>query len=138
MADTFDVTQQTNPGGNVNKPASGSYGDVANLDELKKALPQAPTTPSGPLSTQPMPTPQTGSIGTPPQGLPPGILAPTSRPDIPASTPMAAPPSAATPQSDRQRRLAIVDALLQAPNTSEVTREWAQHVKDALISGSTR
>lgn len=141
MADNFDVAAQTLPGGNVNQPASGTYGDVASLDKLKASFPQPPTTPNGSLPTKPMPQPQTGSIPTPQAGgLPPGLLAPTDLPHVPSSTPLQGPPVAPVlnAQTDRQKRLAIIDSLLQDPNTAEVTREWAGHVKDALIHGSAR
>lgn len=140
MADTTDVTQQTNAGGNVNTPASGTYGEAASLDRLKAALPTPPG--AGPGSSSghpaPMPVPQPSGIARPPQGLPQAMFAPTKRPDVPVSTPLPAAPvnPMAAAQTQRQKNLALVDALVNDPSTSEGTRQWAQMVRDRLIQGS--
>lgn len=139
--DTFDIAKQTLPGGNVNRPASGAYGDQKNLDDLAKSFPQAPSMPgsaSGAPAPMPLP-PSGGGVSTAPSpGLPPALLAPTQRPDTPVNTPLAAAPvnpvqAAATA---RQKNLAILDALVSDPNVSSATREWARTAMENLIQGS--
>jgi hypothetical protein len=141
MADTFDIAKQTLPGGNTNKPASGTYGDQKNLDDLKASFPQAPSMPgSASGGPAPMPTPPSGGgVSTAPApGLPSALLAPTTRPGTPVGTPLGAPPvnpvqAAATA---RQRNMAVLDALVNDPNVSTTTREWARSVMGNLIKGS--
>lgn len=140
MADMPDVTQLPAPkGGNVNTPASGVYGEGAALERLKQALP-APQQPTDtPPQAGPMPTPNPGAgvsnaMGP---GVPQSIMAPTQRPDVPVNTPLAAPidPMAAA-QSGRQRRLVVLDALENNPNTSDTTREWIRNFRRQLIENA--
>lgn len=142
--DNFDVTKQPMPGGGVNKPASGSYGDKANLDRLAQSFPKVDAPQSaGPGGMAPMPTPPSGGgVSSPPApGLPSGLLAPTTRPDVPVSTPLVSgpPPNPVLSAStSRQRNMAILDALVADPTVSEATREWARINLQNLIQGSRR
>lgn len=140
-ADTTDISKMALPSGNVNTPASGTYGEGAALERLKAQLPGTASvggpTPSDP--TAPMPTPPIGPMGSPPAGgLPPALLAPTQRPDVPVSTPLQDPMAMGmpAPQTGRQRNLAILDALANNPDVSETTREFARLMMDRLIGSS--
>lgn len=141
MADSFDIAKQTLPGGNTNKPASGTYGDQKNLDDLAASFPKAPSQPgsvSGPGAPMPLPPSGGGMSTAPSPGLPPELMGPTTRPNVPVGTPLAAPPinpvqAAATA---RQKNLAILDALTNDPNVSVATREWARTAMENLIQGS--
>ena len=141
-ADTTDINKMPMPGGGVNTPASGTYGEGAALERLKAQLPAAPTgaAPSAADPSAPMPTPPAGppAASAPAGGLPSALLAPTQRPDVPVGTPldMGAPPPSA--MSGRQRRMAILDALVNSPEVSDETRELAQMLMERLISGSAR
>lgn len=143
MPDTTDVTKMPTAGGGMNKPASGTYGEGAALERLRAAFPLGGGTGApgaAPPQAPPMPVPAAGGgVSTPPTGLPAGLLAPTSQPDVPASTPLAAgpPPNpVAQAQTSAQRNLAIATALLDDPRTSEATKEWAQSIINALVEGS--
>lgn len=130
----------------VTQPASGTYGESADLERLKASLPAgsvggpaAPAPKAPPISTepvtQPQPTPGGRPPGSPPPpGLPSVLAAPTDRPEVPVSTPLAMPqmgtPAIADP---RQARLAILDALVTNPGVSPETREWAQTVIHVLL-----
>lgn len=139
--DDPDVSQL--PSDAVNAPASGTYGETAALDRLKAQLPGAatPQPGSGPGPTQPMPTPpMSGGMSTPPSGaLPASLMAPTTQPGTPLTTPLAMPPQnpMLSAQSQRQRNLAKLDALMADPNTSDETKEWARNLVSHLISMST-
>lgn len=89
----------------------------------------------------PMQTPPSGAgLSTPPSGgLPSALLAPTTQPGVPVSTPLAAPPvnPIASAATDRQRNLIYLDALATNPNNSAETRQWATEVRNRLISMST-
>jgi hypothetical protein len=136
----------------VNQPASGTYGEQTELDKLKQSLPpgsvgqpppaQPAAPPLPPMSPEPsVPTPQ--QTGRPPTGgpVPPGvpaaILGPTARPDVPVSTPLQ--PGPADPmagvQTAQQARLSLLYMLSSSPDVSPTTRQWAQHVIDALTRG---
>ncbi len=123
----------------VNKPESGSYGEGAALDRLEGALPpmaEAGPPPQSGLNPQatpqvPLPPPSLGggpAVPTP-GNLPPGLLAPTQRPEEPitanigADMPLAAPEPQMTAA---QERLEVLIALAQSPRVSDETREWAQ------------
>lgn len=140
--DSTDVSKMPMPaGGNVNSPASGSYGEGAALERLKRDLPStASPAPSAQNPTSPMPTPPVGAgvSNAPSPGVPAAILAPTSRPDVPVSTPLN--PGALTPvqMSGAQRRIAILDTLANSPNVAESTREWAKLALEKAIAGSVR
>jgi len=142
MPDTTDISKL--PAGGVNAPASGSYGDAAALDRLKEAfgnIPGAgPQAGPGQQSAAPMPTPAPSQIQSPPPaGLPPALLAPTQRPNVPVSTPLApAGPAMPGPVGPQQQRLAILDALAQNPAVSDTTRQWAELLRERLIQGSAR
>ena len=134
-------------GGNINQPSSGTYGERANLDRLKSSLPEMkPAAPAaggqpspGPAPAGPPinPVPTTGQpTATPPPGVPSVLMAPTDRPDVPVSSPLAAgaaPIAPGAPQIDgTQRRLQILDMLAYSPQVSPETREWAKGVIKAI------
>lgn len=136
-----DVLEQVPAGGGVNKPASGTYGEGAELDRLKAALPGGgdrtrPTSPTPPSMGMPS---GPGAPGAP-AGLPEVLGRPTTRPDVPINTPLAP----MTPQNPvagavdaQQRRLALLDALSQSPEVSEETREWAGVVMKKIIEATS-
>jgi len=140
MADTTDVSKLPTDGPAVNSPASGAYGEGAALERLRAQLPGAPAAgASGPTPASPMPLPPTGGgVSNRSTGLPQGLFMPTQRPDVPVSTPLAAPPVSplANAQTSRQRNLAILTAILNDPRSSEVTKDFAQTTIDHLIQGS--
>lgn len=137
-AEQVDINKMPLAGGNVNAPASGTYGEGAALERLKQSLPMAETgaAPSAADPTAPMPTPPAGGMSTPPTGgLPSPLLAPTQRPDVPVSTPLGA-PTAPMPATGRQQRMAILDALANSPDVSDETREWASMMVKRLVDTS--
>lgn len=125
----------------VNEPESGTYGEKAELNELKQSLPpmggQQGQQPQGPA-----PMPERGGITPPkptgrpvkgPSSLPNSIMRPTGgNPNKPLSADVEMPQKQAAAD---QQRLAILDALTTHPDVSQETREWAEQVKDYLISG---
>ncbi|HYF46826.1 MAG TPA: hypothetical protein VD926_11490, partial [Acidimicrobiales bacterium] len=100
-----EVEKQPLPGGNVNQPASGTYGEGVALDRLKKQFPSAAggegeggLQPSAPPQIDPTKVggtppdlggrPDTGGAAPPP-GIPAAILHPTQEPNVPVGTPLA-------------------------------------------------
>lgn len=129
--DSPDVVSAAPPGGNVNKPESGTYGDVTELERLQSALPGAqPQQPNQlrPLAPMaPMPAPaQTG-------GLPRAIFDPSTQPDVPVSTPLAAPTPVAGTATEQ--RIQLLDAYARDPSFSEETRQFFARYRDRLIRG---
>lgn len=134
---TPDVIEQVPAGGGVNKPSSGTYGEKAQLDQLRRDLPQVDQS-SSTAGRQVQPVPggglRPGGGASAPAGLPAGLTAPTRQPDVPISTPMAQPPDPMAGAVDaRQRRLRYLDLLSQHADSPEV-REWAEVVKQKLIA----
>lgn len=128
----------------VNKPASGTYGEKADLSRLQKSLPQTSAGPQ-PAGAQPMPainpqpiSPQPAAQGrpttgaAPPLGVPSVLLSPTTQPDRPVNTPLSSPSPTAV-VNPMQSRLAMLDALANSPDVSPTTREWAQNLIDLLL-----
>ena len=137
--DATEISKMPMPGGNVNAPASGTYGEGAALEALKKQLPSTPAAgPSTQNPVAPMPTPPAGAgvSNTPAPGLPSALLAPTQRPDVPVSTPLAGSGPAPMPMSAQQQRLHALDVLANDPNVSPETREWAQALVARLAGRS--
>lgn len=143
-----EVDKRPMPGGGVGKPASGTYGEAADRDRLKKSLPQSQGAPAGAppapqLSPQPIsPTQEFGGrpVGpTPPPGVPPAIMHPTTRPDVPVSTPLAGDPlnPQVLPPNDAnfEHRLRVLDLLANSPKVSPATREWASITRAILTGG---
>lgn len=143
----LEVDKQPLPGGNVNSPASGAYGEKQALTNLKKDLPQSqPTAPGAAPTAPPMvnqepisPTPARGgrpSAGAP--GLPPALVAPTAMPDVPVGTPLQAPalgPQIAPVNNHFEDRLRLLDVLAQSNTVSPETRAWAQEARAVLAGG---
>ncbi len=124
----------------VNEPESGTYGEKADLNRLKQSLP--PMEGQGQQPQGPAPMPDRGGATPPrptgrpvkgPSGLPSGIMQPAGGdPSRPLSAPAQMPQR---PAAADQQRLAILDALSTHPDVSQETREWAELVKEYLISG---
>lgn len=141
--DLTDIAQQPqNPGGNVNQPASGTYGEQQSLLNLQQSLPAmapqqqgAPNLPA--INPTPMRSTREGAAApsTVP-GIPDVLNHPTQQPNVPASTPLA--PTPQLPVTPMQSRMAIVDALAQSPNVSPETREWAQMIRRRLVQASAQ
>lgn len=142
MPDTLAPDQQPTP---VNSPASGTYGEKAALDGLKKSLPQAqPSTgptasPLPPVKPEPITPlqPQPGrpqGAGPVPPGISPALLGPTQRPNVPVGTPLVPQAPAVAPSlTAAAQRIATLQLLAQSPDVSDQTREWAQMVLQALV-----
>lgn len=115
--------------GNPMEPKSGTYGRVADTERLKQQLDLPGAGPGGAETrpTAPPPgMPQGTQISPPPGGVPDVLLKPTTRPDVPSSTPLQGtepPPSVAV-----QNHVAALEALLQSPTTSQTTKQWAETV----------
>ena len=136
---------------NVGRPASGAYGEKADVERLKRQLPDGGN--QGPLpqtqETQPVqsgpPTGVTQVAGTPgapqrPDTLPPGVpsaLVAPNQQDIPV--PLDAPGQMGVPADPmanlppEQKTIAMLDMLANSPQVSNETREWATTVLDILF-----
>ncbi|HEX7099357.1 MAG TPA: hypothetical protein VF377_08940 [Acidimicrobiia bacterium] len=116
----------------VNKPESGTYGERAEVEDLKSQLPpMASQLPGAGTQPSPMPAPNTAlpSPGGRPMNLPAGL------PDvILAGQPEAVPqPVSPQPSVDPQSaRLLLLQALATSPEVSDATREWAGLILEAL------
>jgi len=123
--------------GKVNTPASGTYGEGAALDGLKKALPSTGNAPAGPAPGAPIPLspepplapvpPPNQSSPQQPTGVPNVLLSPTGRPMEPGTAMPMEP--ASFPQVERsaaEQRLQVLMSLANDPRVSEETREWAE------------
>lgn len=135
-----DVIEQVPAGGNVMAPDSGSYGDKAATDRLRKSL-QVPAGSGSPTAPQPSPVPAGGPSGRPPAPAAPGtvpdvLMSPTTMPDVPVSKPLASPPSPTATVDAAQRRLRLLSLLAESDEVSQETKEWAQLVLDALAGRS--
>lgn len=146
MPDVPDIGKVPTGPGNVNKPASGTYGEKTELANLKASLPPMdPNAGPGGQKAQlppikPMVTPTPGNLGgrpagaSAPPGVPAPIVAPTTRPEVPVTTPLSDSVAAPVPDLDAAgRRLQILDLLANSPDVSESTREWASRVLKALV-----
>jgi hypothetical protein len=137
MNESPDVLAQVPAGGGVGKPASGTYGEKAELQRLEAQLPGSEPSAPVPQETAPVPgVPSGPAVPAPPPGLPRGLTLPTRRPDVPAATPLQGGPvdPYAGAVDARQRRLALLDMLTQHPDVSPELREWAETVKQKLIA----
>lgn len=142
-----DLDKRPLPDGPVNRPASGTYGERAELDRLQKSLPtMEPGTgpapggqstsaqPVRPAPPRPEGRPQTGAAAPP--GVPSVLLAPSTRPDEPVGTPLSPPPMAmGGAVTSAQRRLQILQMLAESDEVSDDTREWAQIVLRQITGG---
>ncbi len=142
MADEIEKTPTGDTA--LNKPASGTYGEKADLNRLKQALPPMERGKQGaPQQGSPMPSPS-GQVPQRPMGrptnapskAPAGLSAPSGKPNVPLDTSLRQQPSMPPRNSaSDQQRLAILDALSTHPDVSEETREWASIVKEYLVAG---
>lgn len=130
--DNPNVATAVPAGGNVAKPASGTYGDGAELDRLESALPSLQPQQSSPTVAAPSPmTPRPPQA--PMSGLPEGLFAPTTQPNVPVSTPPTQQaPVAGTPP---EQRIQLLDAYANNPAFSETTRQFFASYRDKLIRG---
>jgi hypothetical protein len=136
-----DVSQIAVAGGkgNINKPASGTYGEGAALSRLKQSLPSTPggpSQPTGPATAPTAPPPPPPMAPQPPgeSGLPAALLRPTDRPNVPINTPLQPYPQnpVAAAQTPKQANLALLLAMAESDEVSEATKEWAKSVLAAL------
>lgn len=143
VPDTVEKTQYADT--SVNKPASGTYGEKAQVERLRQALPTAPSAPGGPGGPTPMQAPPGGrplpnapgrpSSSTMPPNVPEVLAHRTERPNVPMSTPLMGPTQSnvASAESAKQARVAMLMALKDSPEVSETTREWAAALLQALL-----
>lgn len=141
MPDSIEKTPTQHT--SANNPASGTYGEKAELTRLNQALPESGARPgSGPEGPGPVPgglSPGAGGEpgrpagpGAPP-GVPGALMHGTERPGQPLGTPLAqqgAPMGGA--QSSQEARFIVLQALAESDEVSEATREWASIVIDML------
>lgn len=124
----------------VNGPASGTYGEKADLTRLQASLPapgaaigSGSEQPSGvgPMATAPPRPP--GGGPSPIDGLPAALFSqPTTRPyESVTAQPTNPPQPSAT--SGQQQRLAVLDALANDPSRAPETRQWAAMMLRQLI-----
>lgn len=137
-ADTLAPEQQSLE---QNTPASGSFGEKAELNRLKSSLPGDAG--SGPQGPGPSAYPGVASVpqapGRPaqgPAGIPSAVLAPTQS-TAPVTSPLRREPvnPVAAQANDQQRRLALYDTLSQHPHVSQETREFFRMIRDRLAGG---
>ena len=90
----MDIDKTPTQNQSVNKPESGTYGEKAEIANLKSSLPPmaAPEQQGvgggpGPLPSRGMPQ-QEGRPKEGPSMLPQGVMSPTQRPNVPLSQPM--------------------------------------------------
>lgn len=146
MADLTDVSQMPMSGPQPNEPSSGTYGAKAQVDALKKAIGMPPPNsggapggaPAGPPDMSTAPGGVKPSTPGGPFGLPAAITNPTQQPNVPSTTPLAAPPvnPVAGAQGQSQKNLALLDMLTRNPDVSDSTREWAQLVLNNVVQAS--
>lgn len=137
-----DVMEQLPAGGNPMKPTSGTYGDVANLERLKGDL-ELPGTDGPSPSQRPAPPAPGAPGGAPvppatPGTVPSVLMAPTTQPDVPASTPLGGVAPTPVSMTGAQARLARLDMLSRDPSVSEETQQWAKDVLRELASRKTK
>jgi len=136
--DSPDIMKQPMPGGGVNKPGSGTYGEKADLDRLNQQLPPmapqkqqaGPALP--PVSPPVPPPPSSGEMG-----LPGGMMAPTTEPSTPVNTPLAPPTMAPPPMPPNQQRLALLDQLINSDQTSPQTKAFARTLAQQISGGNS-
>lgn len=145
MAGEIEKTPTANQ--SVMSPASGTYGEKADLNRLKGQLPpMGPAGGPGSGPVRPEPLPKSGAEvpvrpgGRPmdaPDGVPGALMGPTNRPEVPVGTPLsrAEPPSSAfaNARSQRQARVTLLQQLQDSPEVSEATRQWARLVLETMI-----
>ncbi len=116
--------------GNPMQPQSGTYGRIAETDRLKQALDLPGAGPGGaeikPTQGPPPGMPQGAQIAPPAGGVPDVLMKPTSRPDVPPSTPLQ--PVGPPPSQSVQNHIAALEALMSSPTTSQTTKRWAETV----------
>lgn len=114
--------------GRQGTPASGAYGEGADLEALKAQLPPMDRRPDQPAVTLPEiggPMPRSPVSGN----LPRGIFAPSRRPQEPPGTPLSLPPPMAVTSTGQ--RLQTLQLIIEDPNSSPEFREWARLLLEA-------
>lgn len=145
VPDTIEKTPTADS--SVNKPASGTYGEKAELNRLRAALPQTQGGPGGPPAPGGAPGPSGGvspmpgdpgrpSGSTMPPGVPDVLGHPTERPGVPIGQPLAQGGESPVTQAEsaRDARRALLMALSQSPQVSDTTREWAQMILESVYA----
>jgi hypothetical protein len=129
-----DVVNQIPATGNPMEPQSGSYGQVADLDRLKQQLsvPGGPGAGASPTPPPPPGAPQGQGLTPPPGGVPEVLMAPTTQPGVPPSTPLGGAPPAVSAESGEQRRMEALVQLATSPGVSVATREMAKAVLNRM------
>lgn len=141
MAEPDIVEKTPTQNMSVNKPESGTYGERAETDRLKKELPSS----GGPVQGQQQAPPRAKATpNRPPENMPiPEETGPKGVPNVlmhegKGLNPLM--PSTggvmAGPQNTAQARMALLDSLANSREVSEETREWAQIVLGMLLDGS--
>lgn len=141
MAEPDIVEKTPTQNMSVNKPESGTYGERAETDRLKKELPSS----GGPVQGQQQAPPRAQATpNRPPENMPiPEEAGPKGVPNVlmhegKGLNPLM--PSTggvmAGPENTAQARMALLDSLANSREVSEETREWAQIVLGMLLDGS--
>ena len=122
----------------VNQPASGTQGQISEVERLRSALPSTPGSQqqgSAPPAAPPVEPGRAPGAAPTPSGPVPGVPDVLMRPGQPAApTPggaFAAPAGAVTPE---QSRVGYLHALSTDPNVSAETREYAELLLQRLAS----
>lgn len=128
----------------VNKPASGTYGEKADRERLRKSLPpMRPQQQAGggpaPMRGMPgrMPDRAGGRPVSAPGGVPSAILKPTDQPGTPVNSPRQLPQEGpmspvATAENIVAARIALLQQLATSNEVSAETREWAKLVLEMM------
>ncbi len=144
MADPINIDKTPTQNQSANKPESGTYGEKAEVERLRKELPSAGGPGAGPVQEAPpqrsQATPNKPVAGMPvqepagPAGLPDVLTHPSRTPgQVTPRSSMVQPPQ---PESLSQARLALLDSLATSQEVSAETREWAQIVLGMMVDAS--
>lgn len=132
-----EIEKTPTAGVSANSPASGTYGEKAELNRLQQQLPPMNRPGMGAATGGPAPMPQPDvQVPGRPGGRP--VQAPAGVPDVifqggPTQGPAAPMGPAPAPADPRAAQLTLLQQLSEAPDVSEETREWARLVLEAII-----
>jgi hypothetical protein len=131
--DVPDINTMAPATGAQNTPASGTYGEKADLANLEAQLP-AMDPQAGMPAQAPLPPIGQGPQSAPPSGpggLPAGIMAPSNRPHEPVGQALTMPAPMAT--TSKEQRIQFYWTITQDPSVSQEFREFAQLYIDSAI-----
>ncbi len=143
MADPINIDKTPTQNQSANKPESGTYGEKAEVERLRKELPSSGGPGPGPAQEAPQrsqATPNKPVAGMPvqepagPAGLPDVLTHPSRTPG--QVTPRSSMVQPSQPESLSQARLALLDSLATSQEVSPETREWAQIVLGMMVDAS--